>query len=314
MASTATAAQPAATIRVNLFDGTRNLLPKTTDVLLTVFDGFKKQIYRDYYASARVSFPVPFYDNAGDNYTVIASAKDCLQAGFFPVKVSPAVPEDIDLVLLPKDADFDFRAARWDSLQTTRPEWMPLLMHGAADEASAKDRYTQLLEQRPESLAALLNILEAASQINLPSGCPLDYFKELIWDDTMQRDRFFGYADRGLVDQVRRAARQGLFQQEPGTAIFHPGATDSYKQVQFGEANVQLTFHENSAKVIDGVDCIKVEPDIDYYKDAGAHALLEVVVNGITGSLTDPKQVYVLRWMAGRHAGVPDFDPPYALV
>ena len=57
-----------------------------------------------------------------------------------------------------------------------------------------------------------------------------------------------------------------------------------------------------------------VEPDIDYYKDLAAHALLEVVANGITGSLTDPRQVYVLRWIAGRHAGVPGFDPPYTIV
>jgi RHS repeat-associated protein len=27
--------------------------------------------------------------------------------------------------------------------------------------------------------------------------------------------------------------------------------------------------------------------------------------------MTDPKQVYVLRWIAGRHAGVPEFAPPY---
>jgi hypothetical protein len=141
----------------------------------------------------------------------------------------------------------------------------------------------------------------------------VDYFKELVWDQTMQRDRFFGYADRALLDQVRRAASRGVFQRELGTAVFHPGATDSYKQVQFGEANVQLTFHEGQARKIGGVDCVLVEPDIDYFKDPAAHALLEVIVNGITGSLTDPKQVYVLRWIAGRHAGVPDFSPPYSL-
>jgi hypothetical protein len=56
-----------------------------------------------------------------------------------------------------------------------------------------------------------------------------------------------------------------------------------------------------------------VEPDIDYYKDLGAHALLEVIANTLTGSLTDPKNVYVLRWIAGRRAGVPEFDPPYTI-
>ena len=84
-------------------------------------------------------------------------------------------------------------------------------------------------------------------------------------------------------------------------------------EIQFGEANVQLTFHENDRKTIDGVDCLVVEPDIDYFKDLAAHALLEVITNGLTGSLTDPRQVYVLRWIAGKHAGVPDFDPLYTI-
>ncbi len=56
-----------------------------------------------------------------------------------------------------------------------------------------------------------------------------------------------------------------------------------------------------------------VEPDIDYFKDLAAHALLEVIANALTGDLTDPKNVYVLRWIAGRRAGVPEFNPPYTI-
>ena len=66
-------------------------------------------------------------------------------------------------------------------------------------------------------------------------------------------------------------------------------------------------------KKIDGVQCLKVEPEIDYFKDLGAHTLLEVILNSITHGLTDPKKVYVLRWIAGRHAGVPEFAPPYMI-
>jgi hypothetical protein len=109
------------------------------------------------------------------------------------------------------------------------------------------------------------------------------------------------------------AETHGTFVREPGFAIFHTGATDSYKQIQFGEVNVQLTFHANDTKLIGGLQCIKMEPDIDYYKDLAAHALLEVISNGISGSLTNPRQVYVLRWIAGRHAGVPEFNPPYVI-
>ena len=151
-------------------------------------------------------------------------------------------------------------------------------------------------------------------QIFLPSGSPLDYFRQLIWDGSMQQDRFFGYAEASLLDQVREAARQGHFRSEAGSFIFHPGATSSYKQVQFGEANVQITFHEEDRRTIGGVDCIKAEPDIDYYKDLGAHAILEVIPNSFTGSLSDPRQVYILRWTAGRRAGIPEFDPLYTIV
>ena len=29
--------------------------------------------------------------------------------------------------------------------------------------------------------------------------------------------------------------------------------------------------------------------------------------------ISDPRQVYVLRWIAGRHAGVAPFNPPYVI-
>jgi hypothetical protein len=96
--------------------------------------------------------------------------------------------------------------------------------------------------------------------------------------------------------------------------LFHPGATRSFKQIQFGEANLQVTFHEQSTTTVDGVECLKVELDIDYYRDPLAHALLEVLPNQFPGRMTEPAIVYVLRWIAGRRAGVPDFNPPFTIV
>jgi hypothetical protein len=153
------------------------------------------------------------------------------------------------------------------------------------------------------------------SQISLAQGTPLDYFKELRWDAPYSpaQDRFFAWCDPKLIDQVRIAAKAHLFAVENNPGLFHPGSTSSWKQIQFGEANVQLTFHENDKKTIDGVECVMVEPDIDYFKDLGAHAIFEVVPNGLTHSLTDPIQVYVLRWIAGRAAGVPEFAPMYTV-
>jgi hypothetical protein len=109
------------------------------------------------------------------------------------------------------------------------------------------------------------------------------------------------------------AAAAGKFAVENAPGLFHPGATSSWKQIQFGEANVQLTFHENDTKVIGGVKCVMIEPDIDYYRDLGAHTIFEVVPNGLTHSLTEPAEVYVLRWIAGRTAGIPEFAPLYTI-
>jgi hypothetical protein len=52
-----------------------------------------------------------------------------------------------------------------------------------------------------------------------------------------------------------------------------------------------------------------IEPDVDYYRDALGHLIL--LPNALPHSLTGPAEVYVLRWIAGRSAGVPEFAPPY---
>ena len=56
-----------------------------------------------------------------------------------------------------------------------------------------------------------------------------------------------------------------------------------------------------------------VEPEIHYYQDLGAHAIFEVIPNALTHSLTDPAEVYVIRWIAGQTAGVPEFAPMYTI-
>ncbi len=305
------------TLNVNLFSGARTPLPAGTQALLTVRDGNQQNVSlpnNGFVTQSSIRIDgLPFFNNFGDNYAVVASADRYQQAGFFPVAVGPANPTVVDIMLVAKDAAFTFRNAIWTRLTQNYPAYAALLRAGSADDASAADRYSQLMETQPDVLACFFNLVTAMSQIQLPVKTPLDYIKELIWDKTMAQDRFFAWADPKVIDQVIQATAQGQFSPEVGTAIFHSGATRSWKQIQFGEANVQLTFHENDKKTIDGVECVMIEPDIDYYKDLMAHALLEVATNSLTHSLTDPRQVYVLRWIAGRHAGVPNFEPPYTL-
>lgn len=111
----------------------------------------------------------------------------------------------------------------------------------------------------------------------------------------------------------RPAADHGEFKPQFGLDIDHPGATSSFKQNQFGEANVQFSFHENDTTTIEGVHCVKVELDMDYFKDLLGHFILEVLPNKVSGGKTDPREIYVLRWIAGRCGGVPEFDPPYTI-
>jgi len=297
-------------LMINVFDGTRQPFPVGTDILYRVIDGNQKQVYAQDQKKSSLYFKgLRFFDNFGDNYTVIVSSDGHRQAGFTPIKLSPAISSRVDLMLIPDDGQFSFSTAGWDWIKAN----LPFLAYGV-DDAAGRARYEDLMEKKPASLAALLNITTAMRQINLPQGSPLEYLKQILWDASLTQDRFFAYCDTGLINQVRTAAAHGEFATEIGSGFFHPGATASWKQIQFGEANVQLTFHEEEKAIIGGVRCVVVESDIDYYKDLAAHTLLEVIPNALTRGLTSPQEVYVLRWIAGRHAGVPEFNPPYTIV
>jgi len=298
-----------ATMVITLYDGTRQQIQKG-DFLIRIFDGFQNQLFADDRPAPTTVFKLPFKDNLQDNCRVLVSADGFSGSGFTPIPLSLKAVSMVDLMLIPHGADFKFQS--WADVKVSDPVISTFLSIGSTD-AQARAHYDDLRQAKPKALASLLNLATAMEAIQLPSKTPLDYFKEILWDESMAQDRFFGYADRSIVEQVRRAAADGEFSPEPNTGLFHPDATSSFKQIQFGEANVQLTFHEKDTKKIDGVDCIKIEPDIDYFQDLGAHALLEVIPNAITHGLTEPKLVYVLRWIAGRHAGVPEFAPPYMI-
>ena len=301
---------------VNVFDGTRQLYSDHAELLITARDGNQNNQSRDFHDKSSVFFTdLPLFDNFGDNYAFLAAADGYRDAGFFPVKLAPKVVRIVDLMLIPNSNSLNFARAKWKALQGTRSEFKDLFKNGAATDNEAAKRYGDL-EEGGAVLACLLNITTAMEQIHLPQKTAFDYLKRVIWDTqgpfAMAQDRFFAWADPQLIEQIKQAKQQTPPAFEDAPFGLHPGATSSYKQMQFGEANVQLTFHENDRRDVDGVNCVMVEPDIDYFQDPGAHFLLEVAKNAF-GSLTDPREVYVLRWIAGRRAGVPEFDPLYTI-
>ena len=298
-------------VTVNLFDGTRQPMKNGTKILLTVRDGAQNQLFRDFVSGPSIALTLPFHNNFADNYSIVGWADGFEQSGFQPVHIGPNVPQTLDLMLLPTDGDFHFAAAKWTDILAKKPQLARIFRAGVAGDAATE--YGQLMENHADHLACLLNISTAMEQSFLPQGSPLDYFKQLDVPN-LKPDRIFAYADATLVDQVKLAAQQGEFAIEPAADLtLHGDATSSFKQVQFGEANLQLTFHETNRKTIDGVDCVYVEPDIDYFKDTAGHLLLEVIPNVLTGTVSSPRTVYILRWIAGRHAGVPNFDPLFTI-
>lgn len=297
-------------LRLRIFDGSRKSFAEPADFLLTITDGNQTQHVRNYFKSNDKTFDLPFFDNLGDRYTVVVWAKDYKQAGFVPVVLSDEYEKILDIMLVPDDPGFNFADAKWEVIA-------PLysFLGSDVDATTGATRYSNLMENSAKSLACILNLCEAMSQISLSQGTPLDYIKGVRWDTPYApaQDRFFAWCDPSLINQVKVAAAAHKFAVENNPGLFHPGGTCSWKQIEFGEANVQLTFHEGEKKTINGLECIMVEPDIDYFRDLGAHAIFEVIPNALTHSLTNPVEVYVLRWIAGQTAGVPEFAPRYTI-
>jgi hypothetical protein len=309
-------------IVVNVFDGRRQPFDLQTRLLLTATDGRQKSVYRDFPKQSSVRIAgLEIRDNLDDRYTILASAKDHSDAGFTPVIARASKDEDVDLMMLRRNATFAFEPF---TTIAGRADLHAFLRGEAAD---AQPLYEGLVQKDQPALACLLNITTALEQMTLAPAAgvdqnPLRSFKALA--SPPQQDRLFAWADARLLAQVRKTASKtdsGLSRFTEAPAGLHPGATVSFKQTDFGEGNVQFSFHENQKKSVGGTDCIVVEADIDYFKDSVAHILLEVFPNKLKSkihgkdsaqSLTDPRTVYGLRWIAARKRQK-DFEPPYVL-
>jgi hypothetical protein len=321
--STASATtDPTGNILINIVDGARQPLATSVQWSATIHDGRSPSEFEtfniDGAGSTELVKGLPYFGSFFDNYTVLINAKDYDDAGWMPVAIQKSQTTPVYLMLLEDDATINFNSATWAALNSLRPRYAQIFESGIDD---AADQYAAAIEDDGGlALGCFLNLLTAMSQIVLPSKkTPIDYFWQVVRNDpnfAMAQDRFFAYVDKNIVDDVVAAGKMGSFSQEPDPGLLHPGATLSYKQTQFDITNVQLTFHQNNTKTLQGpngpVDCIVIEPDIDYYKDLLSHFLLEVLPNKFTGGLTDPRAVYMLRWMAGKQAGS-DFNPLYTL-
>ena len=310
-----------AEIRINVFNGRRVPMPETTRLLVTARNGENKNVVQKFVNGGAIELKdLPVRDNFVDRHTVLVSAKDHQDAGFTPLTIKPG-SQTLDLMMLRRDTGFTFESF---ADLAGRPELLRFLRGDRPGEAETL--YARLL-MNPPALACLMNIVTALEQMRLVPSEAVDVnpMRSLLALETAEADRIFAWARRELLAQVKATAdrRDGdrLARLAKAPELLHKGATASYKQTDFGEGNVQLSFHEMEKKMVGDVECMLVDIDIDYFKDAGAHVLMEVFPNKLKSlihgknsaqSLTDPRLVYGLRWMAGRRKGV-EFAPPYFL-
>ena len=96
-------------LMVNVFDGTRKPFPPKTRFLVRVIDGNQRHRPPIHRKGPNIAIRgLPFFNNFGDDYTVIVSAKGLQQAGFTPVKLLRNAWQHVDLMLLPKNGTFNF--------------------------------------------------------------------------------------------------------------------------------------------------------------------------------------------------------------
>ena len=297
-------------IVVRFFDGARKPLTLGKNkILLRIMDGRHREVLSRWVTGPEIRVEgLPVRDNPDDYYSVVAVAKGWKDTGVFPVVISAGKARDADLMLIPRKGRFDFSRVTWDHLPALAPQLAGLV---AGKATTDRERFEGLVRDRPEHAASLLNIAKATSLIDVGGRSALSYYKELQWDD-LSRSYAFAWVEESLLERLR--ADRKRFRKELAPHIFHPGATCSFKQREFGEGNVQFTFNENRKKVVDGVRLVMMETDMDLYRDDLAHFVFEVApVLGQRGMI-DPLAVYQLRWMAGRLAGAPEFDPLYDFV
>src|SRR5215217_2381277 len=108
-----TTALQGCSISVSVFDGARQPMAAGAQVLFTIRDGNQQTVHRNYEDPQFTLSSLPFYNNFGDEYAVIAWVKGHIQAGFHPVKVAPNAPQQVDLMLLRKGAAPHFGGASW---------------------------------------------------------------------------------------------------------------------------------------------------------------------------------------------------------
>ena len=296
-------------MNIELCDGTRELVVPTFESRITVINGALKIVEQRRVVGQPLPFEVEVTNGPMDNYSVHVSATHYHDTWFHPIRIGKLGARPVSLMMLPRQTRYRFTT--WDNLSADVREFFSLELGG---EAAGLVKHNEMLEgpeKQRDILAAFHNFTTALKGLSLEGRPLFGYFRRLIWtgEKPPARDRFYALAHRDIGEALERARKRKEWAN--ASTAFHPGATKSYKEKSYGEGNLQLSIYGKDDAW--GRDFVKVEVDIDYYRDELSHGLLELVPNKLAERTTDPKMAYRLRWIAMRNSGGVGFEPPYIL-
>jgi hypothetical protein len=309
-------------LRIRVEDGNHQPFKDGVPIDISAYDRKKDLMYRSTVDERTAQEYLPFVNLSDQVAEKVVIFKRGFHEVTFHISELAEGVSSLNIMLVPLNGDFDFRSSHWQSIRGHRSQ-LHALMVGHESDSIVAARWEALIERQPMRAAAFLIISNALSEPARSEGNLLQYYKEVVWDSSMAQDRFFAYAAyRPLVAAMEARVAHGTWDVDRHFKSLHKGlaelpdseATSSYKETDLRWANVQVTLHEHNHEVIDGVDCVLVETDMDYYKNPIMHDGLEVGLNMITGSKTDPRKVFFLRSLAEQFAGWPQFSPPVGLV
>lgn len=72
-------------LQLRIFDGSRQLFYPVVPFLVTIVDGNHKQLFRNYIQANQWQIDLPFYDNEGDDYSVVIAGRAAGVPKFAPM-------------------------------------------------------------------------------------------------------------------------------------------------------------------------------------------------------------------------------------
>jgi hypothetical protein len=296
-------------LALNFFNGSRDPL-ENKRITISVIDGRGKFLGTQQTDTSTITLALPQTgDFITDQYTVNASTKSYRDAGYIGFRPGNNANGSLSLMLVERDARVVFR----------KPQDWPAAWAAVSNRIGTA--FTDFAEKSNMSAACLLNLLEAIRL--LPGGdqlltdvafhLPLTVATEQSRDKReagILQDRALLFVDPRVKTAVD-AMKGHELEDAPGSAHGKPKPgelSSSLKENRFPEANLQFTFFENAA-----AGKVYADIDMDYFRDKFSHGIFEFFPNTFFGSRTDPRKIYVLRWMASKNEQKPDFEPPYVL-